>query len=244
MTRQPQPVLQYAFAGNPAACLRHVLDVPLEIRWVTIMKTSWFLVVLFSLLTMCCLSAECFPADRTVTEELIHAEIMRLGGEWEGYKAPVRLAFTGKKFTERHFEMLEHIHPFPMLSLAQVEIGPDAMESISKLTSLKDLFIQQSTLASKGSDKISRLKSLTSLELHECKVAPEWIRAIGEVPSLRRLLLYEVDLPSDTLEIVAHLKNLEHLDIDSPREFKAKEIETLKAKLPRCKITIWHTPPR
>jgi hypothetical protein len=206
------------------------------------MKALRLLSVLLSLFTTIDLQAVSFDDGWSVTESLIRDEIIRLGGEWEGGAVPARVGFIGARFSERHFEMLEHLRPFRMLTLHTVDVGPDAMKSISKLASLEKLHIEESTLASQGSVKLSGLKMLTSLKLYECKVDPHWIGAVGEIPSLKHLSLERVDLPPETLEIVGRLRNLENLNINSSREFKAEEIEKLKAKLPRCKIEVSHRP--
>lgn len=207
------------------------------------MKPYAIFIASLCLLSMARLTTTCHGQDRTITEQLIHKEIMRLGGEWEGY-LPVRIALSSGKFTEQHLEMLEHVRPFKMLDLYQVEVGVEAMNSLSKLEKLEWLDMEDSTIDAKGSEKLANLKSLKNLRLEDCKAAPEWIRAIGEIPTLTQLTLNDTDLPSGTLEIVARLKNLEHLWIDSTREFKAEEIEKLKAALPMCKIKVVQSPER
>ena len=86
-----------------------------------------------------------------------------------------------------------------MLTVSDIDIGPIAIASISKLKAIKFIQIQGGSLSGNGSRKLRRLGSLESLEIHECTLDAKVVRSIGGIVSLKRLLLIDVELPSDTI---------------------------------------------
>jgi hypothetical protein len=177
-------------------------------------------------------------AERTITEELIHDEIIRLGGDWEGYEVPAGIGFHGEKFEQRHFEMLEHVRDVQSFTTIGVDIGPEAMKSIGTLAAVKRIEIQKGKLSGEGSEALEQLKALETLVIIECDVPGELVRVIGRLPSLRRLNLEDVDLPADALGALSQLEKLDDLIIASHREFTPAEIDNLKSVLPGCKVDV------
>lgn len=181
-------------------------------------------------------------AQRTITEELLRREIVRLGGEWEGDNAPSRIGFSGPGFSQDHFEMLEHIRGTQMLTLVDIDLGPKATKSLGTVKTLKRLYVERCRLAQMGYDPLNQLTALASLEVYDCDIPLEFIGAIAKLETLKSVVLVDAQLPMTAIEELSKIRKLERLQVYSSREFSALEIERLRSRLPSCKVDIRKLP--
>ena len=100
------------------------------------MRTAIAAVVVF---TLAWLTKPVRGEELTATQELIKAEILRLGGDWE----PRLVGFIGPRFTAHHFEMLEHMTGIENVEMLNVSVPPTAYASIAKMRTVRWLEVQE-----------------------------------------------------------------------------------------------------
>lgn len=218
---------QFASKETPGLPSRK-LGTPLARR-----ATVWIALVALGFTATPCIGAD-ITADLTVIQRLIVHEILRLGGDWE----PHLIGFEGPRFTDRHYEMLEHMTGIHTLALQKVHVPPSAFSSIAKMSTVHIVEIQDCSCSAEGIEALRRLPKLRWVYLEEVKLTKKGMESLSQLDKLEELDLDDVDMPPKSLNLLAKMRGLKKLFVFARPDPDKHEIEQLKASLPNCDVEV------
>jgi|GEM_PF-1562648 len=178
----------------------------------------------------------------TATEELIRAEVLRLGGDWESGDSPVLVGFWGASFEQKHFEFFSHLKTVKTLMLLEVGVNAEALCYISRIDSLNRLTIEDTKFDGIGLSALSRNRQLADLTIRYAKFASNTAIGLSELTSLESLTLEDVEISAEHFKQIQNLEKLKVCTITSVNFIPMDVIETLKRSLPDCEVNVYYDP--
>ncbi|QHT71684.1 hypothetical protein GXP67_35965 [Rhodocytophaga rosea] len=103
---------------------------------------------------------------------------------------------------------------FPSITKASFmgsDITDDALYHVSQMSSLRELYLQQTQIEGIGLVHLSSLKNLRLLDLSKTKINDGQLLHILQLPNLEELFLYETQVSKEVVEAIR--KNKPHLDL-------------------------------
>lgn len=172
------------------------------------------------------------------TQERIKNEILRLDGDWE----PRLIGFIGPKFTQRHYEMLEHMDGVENLALMNLTVPKGAFDSIAKLRTLRWIEITDCKFPCEEIAALRRIPKLSKITIEgfdaDVKLTKDGIESLSEIENLSTLELNGVEIPPNSVETLAKLKHLETLSVSAESHIDDAEIARVRKALPHCDVQI------
>ena len=187
------------------------------------------LVFLFS----CSISA----AQLSKTQQLIRAEIFRLGGSFEGQSHPKLVQFESG-FSENDFEMLVHLPTVSTLYINNCTVDDFAVKSISKIRNLKRLGIRNSKITASDISALKANSKLEFLELESCKVSPLSLGELASLTSLKSLSIEFVQVPTKFAKVVSKMNWLKECHLVVYTDAKISDFDEVKTKIPDTEFSI------
>ena len=157
-------------------------------------------------------------APLTVTQDLIRREVIALDGIWEGAGNRVRLvAFLGPKFTNGHFEMLEHLQTIEQFYCSEVPAKPECLKALSATKGLRYVEIVGCGQLIDGLPLVGQdnLKEIELLRANDCKVSTTVFETIQIMTKLKTLELSDVEFKPADIRLLEQLKSLKQLVVIS-----------------------------
>jgi hypothetical protein len=168
------------------------------------------------------------------------------------------LYFGSTNFDTKMAESISGLGSLNLLDINTSLISDDALISIAKIKSLRDLCLTNNAITDSGIqhlkgmdietlrlnetdvsdgciDSLLELKSLKVLDLDSCSITDSGVSKLVEIPNLQMLNMNNLNVSLEAMSKLAELYELQDLKIHGV-SLTPEEINELKSRLPFCKV--------
>ena len=138
-------------------------------------------------------------------------------------------------FTDKVLEPVSRLASLQELTLSETSITNEGLHKITNLRQLKSLDLSRTSIGDDASRHVAQLKALEELRLYRTNVGDEGVRHLQLLPLLRRLDLSHTRITPEAIDALARIETLSELDVDG-NEFSEEAYERLRGLLPNSRI--------